>query len=211
MLLPRFMHASHALFNATNGVPLFGSFAPWPPEHAAAPAWSLAIPAAVTALGPLPGKLVLVVAPTLPGVAWLWSRMSSRSVYLSEHPPAGMDVINRTTCSAVGWMEPGKTSPVEGTAHAVVLLSPLEPPPSRGRLHELVRLMCPGGRIALAFRSGPGSMLDLPDSLRPVIGVPSVLVGGNGHDDQRRASDLRSAFLLSDSDAIGLLVCEPKC
>ena len=207
MLIPRHMPVDLAWLNAHYGAPIFGPFSPCPPPPDELASWALTIPWAMNMLGSVMGKVVLVLPPTLPGVAWMIrDGLSVVDIARTIEPP-GLPMLSALLFGGVQW-----AGPIEhldrATLYGVgIRLSPLSAPPSVQELSEIAMLFRPGALLVLAFRVAHDTPLQLPVEWRPVRGDSSVLPGLPAFDAVRFSSAFPAAWV-GPAGAVGLLGCE---
>ncbi len=207
MLIPATLPVDLAWFNAQHGIPCYGAYAIAPPDDRSAPAWTLTIPWSFFVLGPGNGKPVLVVPPTLPGLAWTFCAGYSHGYLASENPPPGVAAMNHALRTGVVWLGPLAEAITRGPFGAVARLDPLGPPPGRDELLSLSDAVSPGGRIVLAFQAREHTPLDLPPCWSPAGGDRAVVPGAPGFQHEAHEAALRDAWLW-DGSPIAVIACE---
>lgn len=158
MRVPASLPLPHAWFNAAHGVPCFGAFAAHPPPEAEVLAWVLTVPWAMQPFDGIVGRPVLVLPPTLPGVAWLFKRRFSTGVLVGGPCPADAEL--RALNGAVTWVESLDAVAATPAFAGALRLDPCGPPPTNAQLTAIRTRLCWGAPCVLAWagehKSDPG-------------------------------------------------------
>jgi len=192
VLVPAQLPVQLAISNARLGVPCHGAFAvaPPPPEHAMA--WCLALAPLFQLLPPVRYPNLLVVAPTLPGLAWAFPGYAA---WLGPPLPSGL-TASVLLDKAVTQLAPD--TPPTPDFSVVVAMDPVAGPPFEERIADLCRWLKPGGRLLLAFEADPSRPLALPTDTTLAVGVGSLLPGAPDFDLAAFADATRSSAIPAD-------------
>jgi hypothetical protein len=168
----------------------------------------MTIPWALALLGPPIGRTVLVIEPTLLGVAWMVAEALATVDLCADVEPPGLAPMREARPAAVQWAGPLQNLVRAPIYDGGLWLAPASGPPATAALIELRRSFRAGGVLILAFRLGEEARLVLPKGWHVASGNPTV-VPGLAQFDPRQSRAVRATAWDEGRGPIALLGFEP--